>query len=105
MTNSRRKGKNGELEVAKILREHGYDARRGQQYKGGGDSPDVIGIPGFHLEVKRVEQLRLKSAIDQSKRDAADGEVPVVVHRKSREPWFVTLSFEDFLNIISDARH
>ena len=37
--NSKHKGKRGELEVAAILREHGYDARRGQQYSGAsGDS-------------------------------------------------------------------
>lgn len=32
--NSRNKGKNGELELASILREYGYNARRGQQYCG-----------------------------------------------------------------------
>ena len=43
--NSRTKGKRGELELAKALRLYGYDARRGQQYHGGADSPDVIGLP------------------------------------------------------------
>ena len=32
--NSRQKGKRGELELAKVLREHGYETRRGQQYSG-----------------------------------------------------------------------
>jgi Holliday junction resolvase len=40
--NSRAKGKRGELEIAKVLRENGYDAHRGQQYKGGADSPIKI---------------------------------------------------------------
>lgn len=100
MTNSRTKGKRGELEVAKILRERGYDSRRGQQFKGSPDSPDVTGLPGFHLEVKRVEQLRLKDAMEQSKRDAGEDEVPLVVHRKSREPWYVTVSLDDFLDLL-----
>ena len=99
----RDKGKQGEREVSKIAREHGFtDARRGQQYHGGGDSPDVIGIPGIHPEVKRVEKLNLKAAMDQSVRDAADGEIPVVIHRRSREPWYITLSYESFLDIYKE---
>ena len=36
MPNSRQKGKRGELEIARILRDYGYrDCRRGQQYSGG----------------------------------------------------------------------
>ena len=37
--NSRRKGKVGEREFAGLLREHGFDARRGVQFAGGADSP------------------------------------------------------------------
>lgn len=33
--NSRNKGKRGEREFAALLREHGFDARRGQQFAGG----------------------------------------------------------------------
>ena len=33
MTNSKQKGKNGELELSKFLRDHGFpEAKRGQQY-------------------------------------------------------------------------
>ena len=52
--NSKRKGSNGEREIAKILRDHGYEARRGQQYSGANGDADVIGVPGVHIEVKRV---------------------------------------------------
>ena len=31
---SRNKGKRGELELAHVLQEHGFDARRGQQFAG-----------------------------------------------------------------------
>lgn len=104
MTNSRRKGKDGELEWAKFLRDHGYDARRGQQYKGGGDSPDVTGLPGIHQEVKRVEQFSLYKALDQSKRDAADAEVPIVIHRRNRQPWVVIMDAEDWLEMYRNQR-
>lgn len=40
--NSRAKGKRGELQLAHKLTELGYPAERGQQRKGGEDSPDVI---------------------------------------------------------------
>lgn len=97
--NSREKGKRGERELAQVLREHGFDAHRGQQYKGGADSPDVTGLPGIHIECKRVERLDLMSAYEQSFRDAAGGEIPIVAHKRNREPWFVTLALEDFLKI------
>ncbi len=100
MTNSRAKGCRGEREIAAILREHGYSARRGQQFSGGGDSPDVVhDIPGVHLEVKRVEALQLYPAVAQAKRDCG-GKVPVVVHKKNREEWVAILPLQDFLNLI-----
>ena len=103
MTNSRRKGKNGELEWANILKDHGYDAHRGQQYKGGGDSPDVTGLPGIHQEVKRVNSLRLYDALAQSQRDKADNEIPIVVHRPDRRSWVVIMDAEDFLKLYEKA--
>ena len=89
--NSKRKGNAGERELAALLREYGYTARRGLQYQGGQIEADVVGIPGYHLEVKRVEKLNISTAMAQSMRDAKPDEVPVVVHRKNREPWFITL--------------
>ena len=51
--NSIRKGKHGERQAAKYLRSLGFgDSRRGQQHAGGPESPDVVGIPGIHFEVK-----------------------------------------------------
>ena len=55
--NSREKGKRGERELAGELRRHGYDARRGQQYCGANGDADVVGLPGLHIECKRVERL------------------------------------------------
>ena len=64
---SREKGKRGERELAGRLREYGYDARRGQQYSGM-DGDDVVGLPGIHIECKRVERLDLYAAMDQAAR-------------------------------------
>ena len=79
---SRDKGKRGEREVASLLRSYGYDAHRGQQFHGGKESPDVVGLPGIHIEVKRTEAFRLWDALSQAKTDAGD-KMPIVVHRKN----------------------
>ena len=97
--NSRRKGVGGEQELARKLREYGFDAHRGVQYKGSADSPDVVGIDGFHIECKRVEQLNIEKAMQQSERDAGDN-VPLVIHRKNREEWKVTMRLKDFIELI-----
>ena len=99
--NSRRKGAVGEREIAKYLREHGFtEARRGQQFKGGADSPDVVGLTGFHIEVKRVERLDLNAAMEQSIRDSAPDEKPIVVHRRNNDYWKVTMRLDDFMEVI-----
>ena len=97
--NSRQKGKRGELSLAKKLSEYGYDCRRGQQYNGADGSADVIGLPGIHIECKRVERLNLEDAMSQSKRDAKEGEIPTVMHRKNNCEWLVTLRLDDFMEI------
>ena len=95
--NSRMKGKRGELELARALRAFGYDCRRGQQYSGANGDADVVGLPGIHIECKRVERLNLYDAMAQAKHDAREGETPAVAHRKDRCKWLVTLELEDFI--------
>ena len=97
--NSRAKGAGGERELAKKLREYGYDCRRGVQYSGANGDADVVGLPGIHIECKRVERLNLEDAMAQSRRDAREGEIPVVMHRKTRYPWLVTMTLEDWIEI------
>lgn len=94
--NSRQKGKRGELELAKILRDFGFDARRGVQYKGGKDSPDVVGIKGIHIECKRVEKGSVYDWMEQSERDAGD-EIPVVMWRRNGKRWLVIQYLDDYL--------
>lgn len=98
--NSRTKGKTGELELSHKLRTYGFDCRRGQQYHGGGDSPDIVGLPGVHIECKRVEKLQIETAMVQSRRDAeGTGDIPVVMHRRNREGWKVTMDLDEFMNL------
>lgn len=97
--NSRTKGKRGELEVARLLREYGYDCRRGQQYSGIHGDADVVGLHGVHIEVKRREALNIHEAMDQSKRDARADEKPTVFHRKNNTEWLVTMQLDDFIEL------
>lgn len=95
---SKRKGAAGELELAKILTANGYECRRGYQMDGKAVA-DVIGLPGIHIECKRVEKLNLHDALEQSARDAKPGELPAVFHRRNRERWQVTMSLDQWLEL------
>ena len=98
--NGNKKGKVGEREVAALLREHGFTARRGQQFSGGGDSPDVVhSIPNVHIEVKRTETLSLYKAMEQAREDCA-GKVPVILHRRNGKEWLAILPASDLLRTL-----
>jgi len=100
--NSRAKGKVGELEAAQWFRDHGHPARRGQQFAGGADSPDVIvgDLPHVHFEVKRTERLDLEAAMGQAIYDGRD-RTPVVMHRRNRGEWLMTMRAEDALDLLT----
>ena len=102
--NSRNKGKVGEREFAELLRSHGFDARRGQQFAGGTDSPDVVSaaLDWLHIEVKRVQQLNLAEACAQAKRDAS-GKPWIVAHRKNRGSWFITLDSDALYEVLRQS--
>jgi hypothetical protein len=104
MINSRAKGKKGELEIAKILREtYGFEnVKRGQQYSGINGDADIVGLPYMHCEVKRVENLNIEKALQQAKRDCKEGKIPAVFHRKNGEKWKVTLDLDDFMNLYGE---
>ena len=99
--NSRNKGKRGERQWRDELRENGYPARRGQQFSGSPDSPDVIcdGLPWAHFEVKHVEHLNLSDAMAQARRDAG-GKASFLAHRKNYWPWLVTMDAERFYRFL-----
>ena len=101
--NSRQKGARGEREIAKILRQRGYDARRGQQYSGANGDADVVGLPGIHIEVKRVEALNIDKAMEQAITDAKPGEMPAVFHRKIGKEWKATVRLKDFIKLYKQA--
>jgi Holliday junction resolvase len=100
---SKDKGKRGERELANELeRVLGINARRGVQFQGSPDSPDVItSIPNIHIECKRTERFRLYEALEQATNDAGKNKVPIVCHRQNNKPWVVIVKLDDVPNLYS----
>ena len=59
----------------------------------------MVGLPGLHIECKRVERLNLEDAMAQAGHDAREGEKPAVFHRKNRSRWLVTMELQDFMEL------
>lgn len=127
--NSRAKGKRGERAWRDELRANGYQARRGQQFSGSPDSPDVVcdDLAAFHFEVKVVERLNIYDAMAQALRDAHGGvrspsgpsagrvrspsgprpqgpqlspKTAVVAHKRNFGQWLVTMEAETFFRLL-----
>ena len=101
---SQKKGAAGERELADCLRRAGYPVSWGGN-KTYGAVPDVSGLPGIHIECKRVEALNVGKAMEQAERDAdrfRDG-APAVFHRKNKSPWLVTMRLSDWLPLYASA--
>lgn len=102
---SQRKGAAGEFELAAVLQEYGYDCTRGGSLSFG-EVPDITGLPGIHIEAKRVEKLNVVAAMEQSIRDSErmrDG-MPALFHRRNRKPWLVTMRLSDWIQIYKASR-
>lgn len=96
--NSCAKGKRFERAVAKTLAalfpHVAKNARRGRQYSGSPDSPDVVAMPGVHVEAKHVERLNIWDALAQAERDAGD-QIPIVIFKRNRSTMYVAFRLED----------
>ena len=98
---SQKKGRAGEIELAKILNQYGIKAAPGPPLNYG-TVPDLVGIDGIHAEVKRVERLNVPAAMEQSIRDSEkfqDG-TPVLFHRRNRGRWLVTMRLDDWVLLV-----
>ena len=102
MINSKKKGSRGERELANIFKnDYGLNARRGQQFSGGEDSPDVIceEMADTNIEVKRSQTLNIEKAMQQSTKDANGKKIPIVAHRKNGEKWKITMWLDDYMEL------
>lgn len=86
-TISQRKGRAGELELARILQNHGYDVHAGVS-RSFGSEPDLT---GFRAYISSASALNGSTCLRQWHRPrgiqsaSMDG-APAVFHRRSREP-------------------
>jgi Holliday junction resolvase len=95
--NCRSKGARGEREAAKLLRDLGFaGARRGQQFRGGYDTPDVIceALPGVLLEVKLEQTVKLGTKrfedVWSKLCEDAKAQLPALLWRHNRSAWNLT---------------
>lgn len=90
----REKGKRGERLAAQALSALGYASSRGVQFHGGPESPDIkTSIEGIHFEVKFVEREQVRVWMRQAQEESG-GNVPVLLHKRSREQWLLTVPLE-----------
>lgn len=97
---SQRKGRDGERELRDVLQDYGYQVECGEPVSFG-TVPDLVGLPGIHIECKRVEKLNVPEAMRQAIRDSErfrDG-MPVLFHRRNRQPWLVTMRLDDWMKV------
>ena len=99
--NSKKKGASGEREFSQFLIENfSIPARRGQQFSGGTDSPDVVTPYDIHFEVKRTNSLQIYAAIDQAVKDSQDIKVPIVASRRDRGEWLLHFKAKDLKKLL-----
>jgi Holliday junction resolvase len=99
------KGKRAERAFRDILRQEGYTARRGRQYSGNEDAPDVICDEldkVLHFEVKHVEALNIWKAMEQAARDCGSKH-PVVAHKRNNTKWLITMKSDLFFQLLRDG--
>lgn len=97
---ARRRGKNAELEIAAILRAHGWPhATRNLIHPQAG--VDILhGPQGTRISVKRTERLKLREAYAEVAQFAGL-DIPIVVHRCNNQPWLATLPFDELLALLA----
>ena len=104
---SKNKGKQYEREIAKYLKEHGYnECRRTSQFCGqSGDASDVVGLPHIHIECKHYKNRAFDyDWLKQAIRDNHDeNKIPCVFHRIDREESLVTMRLDDFISLYKKA--
>ena len=102
--NSKQKGSRGERDAVKLLKSLGFDdARRGQQFRGSPESPDVEcleTLPNIHFEIKWDKTVdfgtkRFNDAMQQAIRDAGTKQVPVMLWKHNGKPWRLTWLCDD----------
>lgn len=102
---SRNKGKGFERDCANKIKKRGFDCRRGQQFRGGSDSPDIVSesLSEFNFECKAREQLNLWETYEKCLAEAP-GKVPVTIWKKNHKVPLVIMEFHDWMDLLQFAK-
>lgn len=105
--NANKKGKRFELQVAKYLsKEFGSEIRRTPNSGGLSLKGDIMATQGilseFNWECKNQEKLNIWKALEQSANDCigSHNKKPLVVFTKNFKSEYVSLSLEDFTQLL-----
>lgn len=98
--NSREKGKRIERLLASMFTRAGWPARRGQQFKGTPDSPDVIveDLP-LTVECKGREVWSIYNWIVKVRHEAKPGTLPLLCCKKNHSEFLAIMTLDDFLDL------
>ena len=108
MSKSRAKGTAAESAVVTYLQANGFPHAERRALAGVNDRGDVSGLPGVVIEVKSCVRQELAAWIDEAEveRKNASASVAAVWHKRrgkgSPAQWFVTMTGEQFVNLIGD---
>ena len=104
MTNSRTKGRAGEQEVARLLRDElGLEVYCNWQQQAAQGGCDLVGVPGWGIEIKRAKDARVNEWWHQTAEQAARDKVrPVLIYRLDRQPWMAMMSLYDLRPDLDD---
>ena len=99
---NRKKGANFERELTHVFRKvfPGEDVKRGLQYRSGMECPDVE-CPLLWVEAKRMKRPNIRAAYKQAVGACPKGRIAVAITKANREETLVTMSLEDFTEVMS----
>ena len=103
--NSKAKGKENELKACRLLKEHGIEARRSQQFCGRTPEASAILTPGYpqlYWEIKAVESLSVQKTMERAREDCAEKN-PVLVWFKNRKKPLVVIEFDHFVELLKNS--
>jgi hypothetical protein len=99
---SKSKGQRGERAVSKIINDIlGTDIHRNLDQAR--DGRNDLNLGKYKIEVKLQETTSIPAWWRQAVASCDEGDVPLLIFRRSREEWKVCLTLEEFLFLIKQA--
>lgn len=99
----RRKGHDFEREMARVLGEvfGAENARRGIQYRSGGEVPDVE-VPAFWVECKRCRRTNIRAALRQASEACREKKWLLAICKDDNERAIAAMYLEDFIDLLRE---